>query len=217
MGRALGQITGTGFVAAARRFIGVPYVWGGESPSGFDCSGLVAYTLAHMGITGVPRTSEEQWGWVQRISQSQLQPGDLVFESWPGEAPPGHVAIYSGGNRIIEAPAPGQNVHEVPWSPGGITASGGQVIGYGRVPGMSYGGEPASGGGQQQQGSGSGCPAMLVLLPALPVIVLARWVKGVSWTGVRGRSVRRRLSGAPFLDRPRSVCVQEETDDDEGS
>jgi hypothetical protein len=170
-----GQVTGTAFVNLARRFLGVPYVWGGESPSGFDCSGLVAYALLHMGISGVPRTSEEQWAWVQRISQSQLQPGDLIFETWPGEASPGHVAIYAGGGRIIEAPAPGQSVHEVPWTPGSITASGGKVIGYGRVPGMSYAGEPATVAPYADAASdGSGCPITLVMLPVLIPLALIR-------------------------------------------
>lgn len=177
-----GAITGTGFVNLARRYLGVPYVWGGESPNGFDCSGLVAFALSQMGVNA-PRTSEAQWAWVQKISQSELQPGDLIFETWPGEASPGHVAIYAGNGQIIEAPGTGQNVHLVAWSPGGIAASGGRVVGYGRVPGMSYDGEPVSAtltGAVQSSGSngggtdGSGCPATLVMLPALPVLLLIR-------------------------------------------
>ena len=128
--------SGAAFVALAATFLGTPYQWGGDSPTGFDCSGLVYYTLGKLGISA-PRTSEAQWAWVQHIPQSELQPGDLVFENWPGEASPGHVAIYAGNNQIIEAPAPGQDVHRVAWTPGDITASGGTVVGYGRIPGLS--------------------------------------------------------------------------------
>ena len=136
--------TGSAFVSEAGKAIGTPYVWGGAHPGGFDCSGLVQYSAEKVGIHNVPRTSEEQWAWVQRISQSQLQPGDLVFEQWPGEASPGHVAIYAGGGQIIQAPAPGQNVQKVKWSPGIVHQEGGSIVGYGRIPGMSYGGQTAT-------------------------------------------------------------------------
>jgi hypothetical protein len=144
-------VTGSSFITEAAKWIGTPYVWGGSSPSGFDCSGLVAWSLEQIGVKNVPRTSEEQWAWVDRISASQLQPGDLIFENWPGEASPGHVAIYAGNNQIIQAPAPGQNVQKVPWSPGQAQAQGATVVGYGRVPGVSYSGvtAPASGNGTQ--------------------------------------------------------------------
>lgn len=133
----MASASGAAFVALAATFLGTPYQWGGDAPGGFDCSGLVYYSLGKLGISA-PRTSEQQWAWTQHISQDQLQPGDLVFENWPGESPPGHVAIYAGNNQIIEAPAPGQNVHKVAWTPGEITASGGTVTGYGRIPGLTY-------------------------------------------------------------------------------
>src|SRR6185437_7004130 len=80
------------FLALARRALGTPYVWGGHAPGGFDCSGLVYWSARAAGIKGMPRTSEQQWGFVNRISESQLRPGDLVFEQWPGDqAAPGHV------------------------------------------------------------------------------------------------------------------------------
>lgn len=204
MGRAMAQISGAGFVAAARRFIGVPYVWGGESPAGVDCSGLVAYCLSHMGITNVPRTSEQQWNWVQRIGQSQLQPGDLIFETWPGEQSPGHVAIYAGGGMIIEAPAPGQNVHEVPWTPGGITASGGTVVGYGRVPGMTYDGGVATLTDYTQPAGNAGalpCPVTLVCLPVLIPLALIR--RGWGRRRPSRRPARRPAARATMEDTPR--------------
>ena len=148
--------SGSDFAAEVRKFLGVPYIFGGESPKGFDCSGLVAYALGRLGIHA-PRTSEEQWAWVDRIKESQLQPGDLIFEQWPGDqTAPGHVVIYAGDGKIIQAPAPGQNVQEVPWSVASTTAAGGRVVGYGRVPGLSYSGEVAGPGGAGSAGPGSG-------------------------------------------------------------
>jgi cell wall-associated NlpC family hydrolase len=70
------------FIAEEKKFLGVPYVFGGESPSGFDCSSLVQYCLNAIGVQGCPRTSEEQWNWVERISYDQLVPGNLI--SGPG-------------------------------------------------------------------------------------------------------------------------------------
>ncbi len=124
--------TGGDVVADAKKFVGVPYVWGGASPKGFDCSGLVEYVLGQVGIKA-PRTSNAQWGWVQRIPQSQLQPGDLIFEQWPGDGPaPGHVVIYAGGNQVIEAPHDGANVRVRSWSPSETT-----IVGYGRPRGLN--------------------------------------------------------------------------------
>ena len=143
-----GGPSASAFLSKLRAALGTPYVWGGAAPGGFDCSGLVQWALQSVGLRNVPRTSEAQWGWVQRISQAQLQPGDLIFEQWPGDGPaPGHVAIYTGRGKIEEAPQPGEPVHEVPWSPGSVSAAGGRVIGYGRIPGLSGLGAPIGLGG----------------------------------------------------------------------
>jgi cell wall-associated NlpC family hydrolase len=121
------------FVRILRKAIGDPYEWGGDSPSGFDCSGLVYWALTQLGYKNVPRTSEEQWGWVKRISKSQLKAGDLIFENFPGEQSPGHVLVYLGAGQAIQASQPGQPVAAGPWSP---STSGGTVVGYGRIPDM---------------------------------------------------------------------------------
>ncbi|AZV55231.1 C40 family peptidase [Clostridium sp. AWRP] len=92
-------------VAYASNFLGVPYVWGGTSPSGFDCSGLVQYVYAHFGIN-LPRTSQEQQRVGTSVSRDELQPGDLVFFGSPAY----HVGIYVGGGQFINAPKTGDVV-----------------------------------------------------------------------------------------------------------
>ncbi|WP_081841039.1 C40 family peptidase [Alicyclobacillus macrosporangiidus] len=85
----------------AQQFIGVPYRWGGTSDRGFDCSGLVQYTLARVGVH-VGRTSYDQYQAGQAVKRSDLEPGDLVFFNTDG---PGasHVGIYIGNGRFINA------------------------------------------------------------------------------------------------------------------
>jgi peptidoglycan DL-endopeptidase CwlO len=88
----------------ALQYLGVPYVWGGASPRGFDCSGLVMYVYAQLGIS-LPHYTVAQWNATQPISQSEMQPGDLVFFNGLG-----HVGIYIGGGRFVDAPHTGSVV-----------------------------------------------------------------------------------------------------------
>jgi cell wall-associated NlpC family hydrolase len=94
----------TGVVAIAMRYLGVPYVWGGSSPSGFDCSGFVAYVYAQVGVS-LPHYTGAQWNMGVPVDRSDLQPGDLVFFDGLG-----HVGIYIGGNEFIHAPHTGDVV-----------------------------------------------------------------------------------------------------------
>jgi hypothetical protein len=136
-------VTGAQIIAEAHKFLGDPYVFGAAGPSTFDCSGLVKYVLEQLGVKSVPRTSEEQWAWVKKIQRSDLQPGDLIFEQWPGDqSPPGHVVIYAGGGKVIEAPHTGADVQLRSWSPDETT-----ITGYGRVPGAALSGGTGGGGG----------------------------------------------------------------------
>lgn len=98
---------GGGIVASAYSYLGVPYVWGGSTPAGFDCSGLTQYVFAENGIS-LPRvtTSQEYSGTM--ISLSQLEPGDLVFFGSRGATH--HVGIYVGGGNYIHAPQTGDVV-----------------------------------------------------------------------------------------------------------
>jgi cell wall-associated NlpC family hydrolase len=88
----------------AARYLGVPYRWGGASPSGFDCSGLVMYVYAQLGIS-LPHYTVAQYHMGVAVPRSQLQPGDLVFFDGLG-----HVGIYIGQNQFIHAPHTGDVV-----------------------------------------------------------------------------------------------------------
>ena len=87
----------------ADRYIGVPYVWGGNTPSGFDCSGFTKYVFAKNGVS-LPRTSREQArvGDAVPLDYGRMLPGDILLFAEPGEAV-SHVAIYVGSGRIIHA------------------------------------------------------------------------------------------------------------------
>jgi cell wall-associated NlpC family hydrolase len=113
-----------GAIMAAESQIGVPYVWGGETPGvGFDCSGLVQWSFAQAGIS-LPRTSGAQFAATTQIPLADIQPGDLLFYGPDGSE---HVAMYVGGGSMIEAPYTGAHV----WITGVRTGDG--FAGVGRV------------------------------------------------------------------------------------
>ena len=115
-------------LAIAVDMIGTPYRYGGASPRGFDCSGLVYYAYRKAGIYS-PRTTTEQYRQSKRVPVSHLQPGDLVFFTI-SQGKLSHVGIYAGDDRFIHAPSSGKSVayatlHDPYWR--------GRLIGAGRI------------------------------------------------------------------------------------
>jgi cell wall-associated NlpC family hydrolase len=93
-----------GVVGIAMGYLGTPYVYGGASPSGFDCSGFVMYVFSQVGVS-LPHNAAAQYGSGTPVDRSQLQPGDLVFFNGLG-----HVGIYVGGGSFIHSPHTGDVV-----------------------------------------------------------------------------------------------------------
>jgi cell wall-associated NlpC family hydrolase len=91
-------------VRLARRYVGVPYSWGGASPSGFDCSGLIHYVYGRLGVE-LPHNAAALYDVGRPVPVSGLRPGDLVFFSGLG-----HVGMAVGGGRYIHAPQSGERV-----------------------------------------------------------------------------------------------------------
>jgi cell wall-associated NlpC family hydrolase len=106
-----GSSIGEGAVQAALTRVGDPYVWGAAGPNAFDCSGLVMWSYAQVGVS-LPHFSGAQYADGTQISMDDLEPGDLVFPPDPGE----HVAMYIGGGNIVQAPYTGADVQVIPLS-----------------------------------------------------------------------------------------------------
>ncbi|MBW0255093.1 C40 family peptidase [Cellulomonas sp. PS-H5] len=96
------SVAGNAVLEVAARYVGVPYVSGGTTPAGFDCSGFVSYVYAQLGIS-LPRTSSAIKAAGTVVSASEAQPGDLIWS-------PGHISIYAGGDQQIDSPRPGKTI-----------------------------------------------------------------------------------------------------------
>lgn len=104
-------------VKRATQLKGIPYVWGGESLTGFDCSGLVQYVFAKANIR-LPRTADAQMAYGSPVPYASAKPGDLMFfntGNTPGEVT--HVGIYMGNGHMLHAPRPGKKVQFASVSP----------------------------------------------------------------------------------------------------
>ncbi len=95
-------------IAEAEKYIGIPYVYGGTTPDGFDCSGFVKYVFNKFGIT-LKRVSRDQYAYNgTSVAKNDLQPGDLVFFGTGGYV--SHVGIYAGGGQMIHSPSTGKSI-----------------------------------------------------------------------------------------------------------
>jgi len=104
-------------VGIAMQYLGVPYVWGGSTPNGFDCSGFTAWVYAQVGVS-LPHNAAAQFGYGVPVDRSQLEPGDLVFFDGLG-----HVGLYIGGGQFIHAPHTGTVVQVTSLSSYSLTAA----------------------------------------------------------------------------------------------
>ena len=91
------------FVRVAQRYLGTPYVWGGESARGFDCSGFIMRVMRDLGYEALPHSAAEQFNYGKPIAKYLLQPGDIVFFANTYKPGISHVGIYLGGGRFIHA------------------------------------------------------------------------------------------------------------------
>ncbi|MFE2373065.1 NlpC/P60 family protein [Streptomyces sp. NPDC059398] len=132
--QASASARGAKAVAFGLAQVGKPYLWGAEGPRSFDCSGLTWRAWAHAGRT-IPRTSQEQWRRLRKVSLRSLRPGDLIVY-FPGAT---HVALYIGGGKVVQAPRPGAKVRVSPMASnpviGAVRPDARPVVGTGRPGG----------------------------------------------------------------------------------
>jgi hypothetical protein len=188
------SIPGSRILAVARSWLGVPYLYGGTTRRGVDCSGLVLNCAQAVGINSCPRTSEEQWAWCEHISADEAGAGDLVFFVGAElDPPPGHVGIVVTPGEMIDAPYTGTVVRYDHF----VDGSGeNRIIGYGRMQGASKsssanpytdtnrgGGGPAA--GSAVAGSVVGVIVAICVILLLVVAMVALLGGGLIFSGMR--------------------------------
>lgn len=125
----MATVTGEQVLQYLMQFIGQPYVWGGQGPGGFDCSGLMWYGMKNFGIN-IPRTSNAQLAALRSIPIDQAQIGDLVFFDSDNNGMSDHVGMYAGNGQVLVADHPGVPVHIV------SVSQESRITGVGRAPGI---------------------------------------------------------------------------------
>ncbi|HET7637259.1 MAG TPA: C40 family peptidase, partial [Ktedonobacteraceae bacterium] len=125
----MAAVSGQQVVDYLMQFVGQPYVWGGQAPGGFDCSGLMWYGMQHFGIN-IPRTSNAQIAALRSIPIDQAQIGDLVFFDSDNNGRSDHVGMYAGNGNVLVADNPSVPIHVV------SVSSEARITGVGRAPGI---------------------------------------------------------------------------------
>lgn len=165
---ATARVTGAAIIAAARRGIGAPYVWGGNGPArlGWDCSGFVTWVLRSLGLAVPPgRPVVQSYAqWDGAVTVTDPQPGDLVIWWHPGIAFGGHIGFYEGPNKMVSALDTQSGTIESPII--GIDPSGSPV--YRRLRGIT--GVPA--GPLPRPGQGLKLPVLALAVAAAAVLGL---------------------------------------------
>jgi len=106
------QLERAAVVRTAESLVGAPYRYGGRSPAGFDCSGLVLYSFARAGVHGLPRSAAALESAAAPVKLASILPGDLLFFRLDRKKTT-HVAIYVGGRTFVHAPSRGKRVERV--------------------------------------------------------------------------------------------------------
>jgi hypothetical protein len=195
------------FLDNVKSLRGVPYVWGGASRAGLDCSGLVWLAAKQAGIS-IPRTTTAQWAALQHIPADQAQPGDLVYFVGADPPSPGHVGVVdtSGHWTMIDAPQTGETVHQQSFA---VPGSGeNAVVGFARLPGV----KGAAGGSAGAGGGGGGGLFSLIMPPAAlqffddasTFVTAAMWIMNPeNWARIiaGAAAVLFAVAGALFLMR----------------
>jgi cell wall-associated NlpC family hydrolase len=162
-----GVPTGAQVVSEAQQYVGTPYVWGGTTPTGFDCSGFTQYVYGQLGMQ-LPRTSEEQaTAGTAVASLADAQPGDLVFFAGSDgtASAPGHVGIYVGNGDMIDAPYTGTTVQVQPVADAGPVVAIRQVLPSASISSVVMGNVTVPAqyvGTVEQAASANGIPASLL-------------------------------------------------------
>lgn len=145
-------ITGAQIIADARRYLGVPYLYGGTNPAiGLDCSGLIYVVCHDLGITSCPRTSEEQFDWGTPVSTAEA--GALVFFTGAEQdPPPGHVGIVISNGQMINEPYTGASCRVDNYGTNGTGVN--EFLGYRKIPDVVS--SPTSSASTQLVSSSSG-------------------------------------------------------------